>query len=111
MIAAKLSRFSKLNDGFGCENCGTKVPPAKRTCRNHCPQCLFSKHVDEFPGDRANPCHGMLEPIGYELKAKKGLVLLFRCQRCGQETRNIALRDDPLLADDYQKILALSLRS
>ncbi|MFY7930023.1 MAG: RNHCP domain-containing protein [Oligoflexus sp.] len=102
-------RFQKINDGFTCENCAARVPPARRTCRNHCPFCLFSKHVDIFPGDRANSCGGALQPIGYELSGKKGLVLLFRCRRCQAETRNVALLDDPMASDDYQRILALSL--
>ncbi len=103
------SRFLKINESFVCEHCTATVPPSKRTCRNHCPYCLHSKHVDIFPGDRDNSCHGLLVPTGYELSGKKGLVLLFRCDRCGEKTRNVALLDDPYQADDYQAILALSL--
>ena len=29
---------------------------------NHCPRCLYSKHVDINPGDRAEQCDGMMEP-------------------------------------------------
>ncbi len=108
MIHETGSRFLKINEAFLCEACGRSVPPAQRTCRNHCPYCLHSKHVDIFPGDRANSCRGLLKPIGYELSSKKGLVLLFRCQRCQAETRNIALRDDAFASDDYDRILALS---
>ncbi|HET9241477.1 MAG TPA: RNHCP domain-containing protein [Oligoflexus sp.] len=111
MSEPTLGKFQKINESFLCENCGASVPPAKRTCRNHCPHCLHSKHVDVYPGDRANSCQGLLRPIGYELNGKKGLVLLFRCARCKAETRNIALLDDPILSDDYQKILDLTPRA
>lgn len=104
-------RFVKINDSFTCENCGQHVPLAKRTCRNHCPFCLFSKHVDIFPGDRANECRGLLEPIGYEQHSKKGLMLRFRCRRCREETRNIALLDDPLCPDNYDQILLLTRKN
>jgi DNA-directed RNA polymerase subunit RPC12/RpoP len=111
MTEPTLGKFKKINESFICENCGAMVPPARRTCRNHCPSCLHSKHVDVYPGDRTNPCQGLLRPIAYELNGKKGLILLFRCSRCAAETRNIALIDDPILGDDYQKILDLTPRA
>lgn len=103
-------RFFKINESFDCLHCGAAVPPAKKTCRNHCPFCLHSRHVDVYPGDRANSCGGLLKPVGYELHKKKGLMLIFRCQRCQQQNRTIALLEDPLAADDYQLILSLSGR-
>jgi DNA-directed RNA polymerase subunit RPC12/RpoP len=101
-------RFTHINESFTCEKCGENVPQAATGCRNHCPHCLTSKHVDVFPGDRANQCQGLLEAIGYDLDSKKGIVLIFRCAKCGQETRNKANRDDPLCPDNYDKILLLS---
>ena len=56
-------RFSKLDDGFTCVHCGREVKPLGYSSRNHCPFCLWSRHVDINPGDRANPCGGDLEPI------------------------------------------------
>lgn len=44
----------------------------------------------------------------YTLTAKKGIVLVFECQRCGEHSRNKSAYLDPLEADDYQKILQLS---
>ncbi len=84
------------------------VPPATVGCRNHCPSCLSSKHVDINPGDRQNTCLGRLEATGYELDTKKGIVLLFRCLRCGEESRNKANHEDQLCPDNYDQILALS---
>ena len=101
-------RFTHINESFTCEKCGKIVPQAATGCRNHCPHCLTSKHVDVFPGDRANPCQGLLEAISYDLDPKKGIVLIFRCAKCGQETRNKANRDDTLCPDNYDKILLLT---
>ena len=46
------SLFTKIDEEFICENCGKKVKKLGYTCRNHCPYCLHSKHVDVNPGDR-----------------------------------------------------------
>ena len=100
--------FTRRNEGFTCRKCGAGVPAAGRTCRNHCPVCLHSLHVDHMPGDRANPCRGLMKPVGYENHSKKGLMLHFQCLACGARTRNIALTDDPDCPDDYERILALS---
>lgn len=68
----------------------------------------MSKHVDEFPGDRRNPCQGLMDAIGYEIDGKKGLVLTFKCRKCAQLTRTIAAHEDQHAPDDYARILALS---
>lgn len=80
-------------------------------CRNHCPHCLYSKHIDINPGDRASECGGMLEPIGVDYSAKKGWVIVSRCQRCGELKRNKAALDDPQLPDDYDTLIALSRKA
>ena len=68
----KDSRFTEIDEEFICENCGKKVPKLGYSCRNHCPYCLHSKHVDKNPGDRAESCYGDLEPVSME---KKGMLL------------------------------------
>jgi DNA-directed RNA polymerase subunit RPC12/RpoP len=103
-------RFTVINDPFDCEHCGRQVPPLKAGCRNHCPFCLTSKHVDVLPGDRQNPCQGLLEACGYELEGRKGIMILFRCARCGETVRNKAALEDPLCPDDYDRILRLTPR-
>jgi len=42
------------NETFTCKNCGRTVVPydSGSNHRNHCPNCLFSLHVDDEPGDR-----------------------------------------------------------
>ena len=101
-------RFTHINEDFLCEACGRSVPARQGGCRNHCPYCLVSKHVDVYPGDRANPCTGLMDAVGYELEGKKGLVLLFRCRLCAQSTRTMAAHEDLAAPDDYARILALS---
>ena len=101
------SKFKKINDAFECGSCGKHVPAARSTCRNHCPFCLTSKHVDVFPGDRSHDCRGLMKCVGYENQKKKGLVLWFRCQVCQELKSNIAITDDPVQADDYDLILGL----
>ena len=86
--------FTKLDEEFVCDNCGKKVPKLGYTSRNHCPYCLHSKHVDKNPGDRAEECHGDLEPIRMEIDSKKGYVIIFRCKKCGSIRRNKAAKDD-----------------
>ena len=76
------SKFTKIDEEFICENCGQKVSKLGYTCRNHCPHCLHSKHVDVNPGDRSESCHGILEPVGLEIDSKKGYVIVFKCKNC-----------------------------
>lgn len=87
-------KFTEIDEEFVCENCGEKVKLLGYSCRNHCPKCLCSKHVDVNPGDREETCHGLLEPIGVELDSKKGYVIIFRCKKCGAIRRNKAAKDD-----------------
>lgn len=96
-------KFTEIDEEFICENCGKKVPKLGYSSRNHCPFCLHSKHVDIYPGDREETCHGDLEPIGIELSAKKGYVIVFRCKKCGQIRKNKAAKDD-----NMDLIIALS---
>ncbi|MGL4611045.1 MAG: RNHCP domain-containing protein [Trueperaceae bacterium] len=96
------------NTAFRCLHCDADVPPLDNgSYRNHCPYCLYSLHVDINPGDRANDCKGVLEPVGVEHSSKKGWIILHRCQACGELRRNKAALDDSV-SDDYELIVALS---
>lgn len=81
------SLFTEIDEEFVCEHCGNKVPKLGYSCRNHCNICLYSKHVDINPGDRAETCHGLLEPIGIEINPKKGYVIVYKCQKCRSNTK------------------------
>ena len=94
-----------LNEDFICENCGQFVNKSKYTARDHCPYCLYSKHVDINPGDRLNDCKGLLEPIGIE-KFKDTYKIIYRCQKCHQNHKNI-IHDD----DNMDLIIKLSVNN
>lgn len=88
-----LSSFSKNDEGFICEHCKRQVMPLGYTSRDHCPHCLTSLHVDINPGDRQNPCKGLMFPTDIE-KGKKNMVIRYRCSKCGEYHRNIVANDD-----------------
>lgn len=89
-----MSNFTVIDEEFVCENCGKKVPKLGYSCRNHCPICLYSKHLDINPGDRLEKCHGLLEPIATEISSKKGYIIISKCQKCGAIRKNKAAEDD-----------------
>ncbi|PIT91440.1 hypothetical protein COU17_00410 [Candidatus Kaiserbacteria bacterium CG10_big_fil_rev_8_21_14_0_10_49_17] len=95
-----MKRFTKTVENFICEHCGESVIGSGFT--NHCPSCLWSKHVDVHPGDRASDCGGLMEPIALEQKAGVHR-LIHRCVRCGH-----ALPNKLAPNDDYDAALALS---
>lgn len=78
-----MKKFTKKVEDFSCENCGRDVKGDGYT--NHCSHCLWSKHVDINPGDRASDCCGMMEPKSYE---KSGEVIIHQCQKCGLKKKN-----------------------
>lgn len=86
--------FVKNDNEFNCINCGKKIERLKYTSRDHCNSCLYSLHVDIFPGDRANECKGILVPINVVQTSKKGQVIIYKCNKCGAEVRNIVAEDD-----------------
>ena len=93
--------FIKKVENFICEHCGIKVTGTGYT--NHCPKCLWSKHVDKnIPGDRNDSCHGLMEPIGVEIKHGE-YSLIHRCQKCGKIMKN---KTNP--EDNFEKIIELS---
>ncbi|MBI4125961.1 MAG: RNHCP domain-containing protein [Deltaproteobacteria bacterium] len=101
-------KFSVLNEGFVCGHCENEVSPTSITTpRNHCPFCLWSKHVDINPGDRANPCCGLLRPVGVLTEPRRTYVIVHECQRCHKQTRSKAILkgNQP---DDFNLIVKLS---
>jgi len=93
-------KFQKKVEDFVCEHCGGEVKGNGFT--NHCPQCLWSKHVDVNPGDRLEPCGGMMEPVNVE--TQKGKYFLFHhCAICGTERKNRVEA-----GDDFDKVIEVS---
>jgi hypothetical protein len=93
-------RFQRKKEDFICENCGNMVIGNGYT--NHCPICLYSKHVDINPGDRLATCKGLMEPVGFETKGSE-YVVIQRCKKCGFERKN-KLSD----GDNFDVLLNLS---
>ena len=86
--------FIKTKEDFKCEHCGAEVRGNGYT--NHCPVCLWSKHVDINPGDRAalESCGGLMRPIRVELE-KQEYIITHECVKCGHSKRNkMSLEDD-----------------
>ncbi|MBR1377085.1 MAG: RNHCP domain-containing protein [Bacilli bacterium] len=90
-----MKQFFKNDNEFICEYCEKLVSKLNYTTRDHCPYCLYSKHVDINPGDRANECRGPLKPIGIE-KYKNTYKILYKCEKCGQNHKNIMANDDDM---------------
>lgn len=99
-------------DGFNCDHCGKWVPIDEfigTKNRNHCPYCLWSKHVDDkVAGDRESNCHGGMQPVGLTFKQsgtdkygrdRQGeLMLIHLCSKCGKVSINRIAADD---SSDY----------
>ena len=77
--------FVRKKENFVCDVCGIRVMGDGYT--DHCPKCLWGKHVDEeIPGDRASNCGGLMEPVGV-VQEKGRLRIDYRCEECGHEFR------------------------
>jgi len=92
--------FVKKIEDFVCKVCGTEVKGTGYT--NHCPNCLFSLHVDEeIPGDRASNCKGLMEPVRAEIESGR-YILTHKCQKCKKTIKNKTSEED-----NFEEILKL----
>jgi hypothetical protein len=75
---------SSRSDGFTCITCKQFIPTRAwgTSHRNHCPFCLWSRHLDEQPGDRRAPCRGPMQPIGVEVRRDGEWAIIHRCTSC-----------------------------
>jgi hypothetical protein len=96
----KEKKFQRRVEDFVCDNCGEEVFGNGYT--DHCPFCLWSKHVDLNPGDRASDCKGDLEPVGVEVKSEK-YIIHYVCQKCGFKHRVKSAKNDN--EEEIQKLL------
>jgi len=95
-----MKKFTRKIENFICGNCGKTVKGFGYT--NHCPHCLWSRHVDINPGDRACDCKGLMKPI--DIMQKNGeYVILQKCQKCGFERKNKFCE-----GDDFEELLRIS---
>ncbi len=103
----KYFRRHPCTDAFTCKECGWLVVTggAGSRHRNHCPNCLYSVHLDNKPGDRSSECHGRMEPIGVGVRKNGEWAIIHRCKICGKISSNrVAADDNPM------KLMALALR-
>jgi hypothetical protein len=72
--------------------------------RNHCPYCLWSRHLDwRVAGDRLAGCRATMQPIGLTIKRSRNkyagerdgeLMLIHRCMICAKVAINRIAADD-----------------
>lgn len=78
-------KFTKKIEDFICEKCGKKVIGNGFT--NHCPFCLWGKHIDISPGDRLSTCGSLMKPIS--LISQRGEYhIMHKCIKCGLMKKN-----------------------
>lgn len=91
-----------MEEQFLCANCGKGIKATGfigTKNRNHCPFCLYSKHVDILPGDRKENCRGLMEPVGltfkHEGEGKQGeIMLVHQCLKDKKISINRIAGDD-----------------
>ena len=98
-----MKRFTKTVENFICAHCGADVLGNGYT--NHCPKCLWSRHVDNNPGDRQSNCGGMMCPISVEQKNNE-FIIIHKCEKCGKIIKQHASEND-----DMDTIIAISSNS
>lgn len=110
MNRERINRIEQKRGGFKCVHCGGWVTISELMGthhRNHCPFCLWSKHVDlEKPGDRKASCGAGMEPVGLTFKRegydkygrlRQGeLMVIHHCtnEDCGKISINRIAGDD-----------------
>ena len=103
----KTFRFD-INADFQCQHCGAYVSSSRALAgvanRNHCPYCLWSRHLDLFEaGDRLAACKAPMRPVGLALKNSRNkyarigsgeLMLVHFCTDCERISINRIASDD-----------------
>ncbi len=92
-------KFQRRVEDFVCEICGEYVRGDGYT--DHCPACLWSKHVDINPGDRKSECKGLMRPIRVESQ-RRGYMIYYQCLGCGFEHRVRSFEED-----DFEEIIKI----
>ncbi len=98
-------RYKQTEEVFKCRHCHRFVcPPASGgQHRNHCPYCLYSRHVDDRkPGDRMSNCGSSMEPVAHFQRPNGEYVIVHHCHGCDFERFNRIAADD-----DFDLVLSL----
>jgi hypothetical protein len=88
---------ASAEETFKCRHCHHFVCPPLfgGHHRNHCPYCLYSRHVDDRqPGDRMSTCGQSMEPIGSFQRRNGEYVIVHHCLGCDFERFNRIAADD-----------------
>ncbi len=94
-------RFKRTKEDFVCIKCQHKVSGNGYT--DHCPECLTSLHVDVNPGDRAESCHGVMDPVAVIRKGDY-YIINYICKKCGYKHRVKNSKEDSV-----DKIIEISI--
>jgi len=111
-----MTRHMDTNRDFKCLHCRNFVFAGQLLAgvnnRNHCPYCLWSRHMDLFEaGDRLSACKAPMEPVGLTMKRNHNkyrsdsgneLMLVHQCMDCEQISINRIAADD-----DTQRIMTV----
>jgi len=91
--------FKMLNENFICENCKKEITKHPEwSARNHCPFCLYSKHLDkDFPWDRESNCLWLMWPFDIDYRKNKWYMIKHKCVKCNKEILNKIAPDDDFL--------------
>ena len=95
-------KFTMIDEEFICDVCGSVVPKLEYSARDHCNNCLSSRHLDIMPGDRKSDCKGILVPISIEKGSKDKYKIVYKCSKCGMIKRNVLAVDD-----NFDKVLEI----
>lgn len=99
------NKFAGRSDEFRCRHCRmfVGVVPSGGRHRNHCPFCLYSRHVDaKMMGDRGSDCGGSMLPAAMFVRPNGEHTIVHRCMDCGVERHNRIAADD-----DFELVLSL----
>lgn len=83
--------FKRTIEDFVCAYCKKQILGNGYT--NHCPHCLYSKHVDIEPGDRLADCNGLMKPLSYFQK-NGDFYIVHQCKECGLIKNNKKSAED-----------------
>ncbi|HEU0163565.1 MAG TPA: RNHCP domain-containing protein [Thermomicrobiales bacterium] len=99
---------TEADQAFKCGHCKQFIgaPISGGRQRNHCPNCLYSKHVDDtMPGDRKSDCHSLMAPLGIISRRNGEEQILHRCLGCGKiQPNRIAADDHPVLLEELPHV-------
>lgn len=82
---------------FRCRHCrlDVSIDAPGTNHRNHCPSCLWSRHLDDdVPGDRDADCGASMEPIAITVRGDGEWVVVHRCVGCDEVHLNRTAGDD-----------------